>query len=93
MNSTEIEAFLNGPALSPPLGVAPDFSHPESISIYCIPITILGLSLTTLAVSARLYTRYFVIHNVGWEDCRLNKLPNLQMFLAIMSDFLQTLRS
>lgn len=60
------------PVVSPPPGVVPNFVDPPSfaylprIFIYiCLPIMIIFLVL-------RLYTRFFITRNPGWDDCKLH---------------------
>jgi hypothetical protein len=56
--------------LPPPPGVTPDFDHPVSIA-YRLVITIaICLSASTIAILLRLYTKFFIIHIVGVDDCK-----------------------
>jgi hypothetical protein len=56
--------------LPPPPGVTPDFDHPVSIA-YRLVITIaICLSASTIAILLRLYTKFFIVHIVGVDDCK-----------------------
>lgn len=56
--------------LPPPPGVTPDFDHPISIA-YRLVITIaICLSTSTIAVIFRLYTKCFIVHIIGVDDCK-----------------------
>ena len=71
---------LDQPGLAPPPGVTPNFNDPFSLQPYNILTIAICFALTTPSVAARLYTRYFIIKSVGWEDCKSTHsldLPNL----------------
>ena len=66
-----IEAILNGPALTPPAGVQPNFDNPANLDTIIIMIETIVLTLTSLAVLIRIYTRHHLSHPMGYDDCIL----------------------
>lgn len=64
-----LEQLLEGPGLQPPPGVLPDFIHPQSQSAANLACNILCLTVATLCVAIRLYTRFVITRSHGWEDC------------------------
>ncbi|KAH7076445.1 hypothetical protein BKA63DRAFT_282814 [Paraphoma chrysanthemicola] len=60
------EEFLNLPALAPPPGVIPKFENPPSLRQP--ELAVLQLTLATLAVWMRLYTKQFVVRRMLPED-------------------------
>ena len=69
---TELRTLLEGPAMSPPAGVIPDFSHAPNLDIYVALTITLGITFATLAVLARMYTKVFLLRVLAWEDCRVH---------------------
>ena len=57
------------PSLAPPAGVTPDFVTPESLSDINVVAIILCLALSTLLCSVQIYTKYWVMNGLKWEDC------------------------
>ena len=56
-------------AASPPLGVVPNFINPTNqLSVMSATWTIC-LSLATVAVWLRMYTKFFINKSHGYEDC------------------------
>ena len=53
----------------PPPGVTPNFAHPEYHSCGVVPITIVFLTLATIFLLLRLYTKARILKLVGAEDC------------------------
>lgn len=64
-----LEQLLEGPGLEPPPGVLPNFVHPQSQTGANLACNILCLTLATICVAIRLYTRFVITHSHGWEDC------------------------
>lgn len=69
-----LEALLNGPAAPPPAGVTSDFTDPANLHLIGTVVLIICLTLSTLAVLMRMYTKLFVIRSIAPEDC---KCPSL----------------
>lgn len=65
----ELEALLNGPAGTPPVGTQPTFSNPPNLDTISYLTTAMALALTTLAVFIRIYTRRVLLHSLGYDDC------------------------
>ncbi|TVY17219.1 Satratoxin biosynthesis SC1 cluster protein 4 [Lachnellula arida] len=63
-----LNAILNGPALDPPKGVTPNFHSHDSLAIYILPTVLVGLSISTVFLILRIYTKYFIIRSVSLED-------------------------
>ena len=66
----ELRTLLEGPAMSPPAGVIPDFDHAPNLDIYVIVTITLCTIFATLAVLLRMYTKVFILRVLAWEDCR-----------------------
>ena len=64
-----LDALLNGPAGTPPAGVQPNFDNPANLNTIIIIIKTIALTLTTLAVLIRIYTRQRLTHSIGYDDC------------------------
>ncbi|TVY39345.1 Satratoxin biosynthesis SC1 cluster protein [Lachnellula subtilissima] len=64
-----LAAILDGPALEPPKGVKPNFNSHDTIAIYIWPTVLLGLSLSTVFLILRIYTKHFITRSMSWEDC------------------------
>lgn len=60
-------AFLDYPALAPPKGVTPNFDNPSNLA--APELAVLQLTLATLFVAMRLYTKRFVVKRILAEDC------------------------
>lgn len=67
MNRSSTEAILNGPALAPPPGTEPNFDNPDNLAHP--KLAVLQLSIATLVVAMRLYTKLGVLRNILVEDC------------------------
>lgn len=65
----ELEALLNGPAGTPPAGVQPNFDDPANLNTIIYITKTIALTLTTLAVLIRVYTRHVLIRSMGHDDC------------------------
>ncbi len=57
------------PALAPPPGVVPDFLAPNPMMPSLIATVVICLTLTTLAVMARVYAKAAVMREMQLEDC------------------------
>lgn len=63
------QAILNGPAETPPEGVTPDFTDPPNGNREALAIIIVCMTLATLAVIGRLYSRAVLVKKLHIEDC------------------------
>ncbi|KAI0150509.1 hypothetical protein GGR57DRAFT_184992 [Xylariaceae sp. FL1272] len=62
------EALLNGPALTPPVGITPNFDHPPNqnwIGIFAVVVCLLA---TVVAASLRAYAKILFMKKVRIED-------------------------
>ena len=59
------------PTILPPPGVRPNFVNPVSLHQYNILTQAVCLSLTTIFVCMRMWTKAVVLKRVGSEDCML----------------------
>jgi hypothetical protein len=55
--------------LPPPPGVMPNFDHPDSIAYRLVIATTVCLVASTAVLLLRLYTKRFIVHTLGTEDC------------------------
>lgn len=68
------QAKLNGPAMAPPPGVIPNFVDPPNLLHIFILVLTLCVSLPTIAILLRMYTKLFILRKVVFEDCRFQPL-------------------
>lgn len=66
----QIEALLNGPAWPPPAGTVPEFHKPASLKTVFYLSIALYITCSSSAVLIRIYTRHFLIHSMGYDDCK-----------------------
>ena len=64
-----LRTLLEGPAMSPPAGVVPDFDNPANLDNYATVCNALSIAFPTLAVVLRMYTKVFILRVLAWEDC------------------------
>ena len=57
------------PGMKPPGGVEPNFIDPPTQQRLIIAVAVLAISLSTIFVSLRVYTRRFVNRRLWWDDC------------------------
>ncbi|MCJ1262840.1 hypothetical protein MMC22_002710 [Lobaria immixta] len=66
--SAEIQKLLNGPALTPPPGVIPNFVNPDNVFVGYVVTVVLCVSTSTLVFWMRMYTKIYILQQTGWED-------------------------
>ncbi|TGO34063.1 hypothetical protein BHYA_0214g00140 [Botrytis hyacinthi] len=66
MSRQSTEPMIGG--LPPPPGVIPNFEDPYSIASVLHGFTILLLVLSTFSTIIRMYTRFQIMKDHGWED-------------------------
>ena len=54
----------------PPPGVTPNFDHPTSLGYRVAIALVVCFVLATYVLLLRLYTRYFITHITGADDCK-----------------------
>ncbi len=52
-----------------PEGVRSNFVNPQSRAKQLVIVNALGLALSLMLIFARLWSKFRVTHNVGWDDC------------------------
>lgn len=62
----------------PPSGLESNFVNPPTQTAGTIALHTTCLSLATLCVAIRIYTRKFIMHDVGLDDCK-NVLSSLTL--------------
>ena len=60
--------------IPPPPGVTPNYVDPYSLQRYDILCQIVCLTVSTLLVCMRLYTKVRVLRRLGSDDCRLHHM-------------------
>lgn len=65
-----LRTLLEGPAMSPPAGVIPNFHNPPNLDVFVTLTIALCVVFGTLAVLLRMYTKVFILRALAWEDCR-----------------------
>ena len=65
----ELQALLNGPAGTPPAGVRPDFINPPNLDVFVTLTVAICVSLATLALLIRMYTKVYLVRLTAYEDC------------------------
>jgi hypothetical protein len=74
LTPAESEALLNGPAMQPPPGVVSNFIDPPNFKEDMVVEEIILLTLSTIAISIRLYTKLRINRQENLEDCKLTPL-------------------
>ena len=65
----QLQGLLNGPAEKPPAGTLPDFDDPSNMNhVQTVTLT-LCISIATIALFLRMYTKVFLICKIAYEDC------------------------
>lgn len=67
-SSLEDPAFFRLPALTPPPGTLPNFTHPRNRGPVLVVVNgiLLGLMMVFLAI--RVYTKLAIIRKISWDD-------------------------
>ncbi|KAI1807881.1 hypothetical protein F4811DRAFT_503530 [Daldinia bambusicola] len=68
LSPEEQEVILDGPALSPPLGVTPNLENPSNNNSAAFAAMTLTLAAGTIAISFRAYSRIFITRKLFLED-------------------------
>lgn len=64
-----LRTLLEGPAMSPPAGVVPNFDDPANLDVYFNVTITLCIAFSTVAVILRMYTKVCILRVLAWEDC------------------------
>ncbi|KAK7979681.1 hypothetical protein PG989_012138 [Apiospora arundinis] len=86
LSPEEQQAVLNGPAMTPPAGVHPDFSKPGNRPALAIGVSATCFSLATLFLLLRIYSRFVLVKKRRVEDSHIffpegSHHPQRRMFL------------
>lgn len=71
------EKILDGPAMTPPDGVTPNFDHPSNLNTTALAVAVVCISLAVVAALLRFYSRLIVGKQLHLEDCGSPDLPHL----------------
>ena len=66
----EHETLLNGPAGRPPAGIQPNFVDPANLDTVIYFTKAIALTVVTLAIFIRIYTRHILLRSMGYDDCK-----------------------
>ena len=69
-NMGSLPQGLDIPALTPPPGVASNFIDRQSRGSDLIITSAICLTLMSLLVMIRFYTKIYIKHKLGWDDCK-----------------------
>ena len=70
LNPEQLQELLNGPAGSPPVGVIPNLNDPPDLDTYVILTISVCMTLATVAVLLRMYTKISITRSLAYEDCK-----------------------
>ncbi|KAL6715498.1 hypothetical protein ACLMJK_006459 [Lecanora helva] len=68
LTPARLQELLNGPAGTPPTGVLPKFDDPPSLKKYLVVTLVLCITVTSLSLFLRMYTKIFLIRSIAYED-------------------------
>ena len=71
MSPEQLQRLLSGPAGTPPVGVIPNFNDPANLDTYVILTITVCMTLATVVVLLRMYTKIFITRSLANEDCKL----------------------
>lgn len=57
------------PALPPPPGQSSNFADPDSQGHVYTGVATAIIAVMIVLVTTRQYTKYFIIRELGWDDC------------------------
>ena len=63
------QELLNGPAMVPPPEVTPNFVDPPNLRHIVIIMLIFYMTLSTMVILMRMYTKIFLLRKTVFEDC------------------------
>ena len=77
--------YSNTPMVAPPPGAVSNFSDPKTQSTNLIILNTVFLPLMLIVVGIRLYSRAFLSHAVGWDDCKCRMIISSNIELTLSS--------
>lgn len=85
--AAEQQALLDGPALAPPAGVVSNFDNPPNNNGLAQGVIATCITVATLCLVARVYTKLFCVRKFKLEDCNSLGPPYLRTtLLTIIQD-------
>lgn len=84
-NSSPIDYASMG-ALTPPPGIIPHFNEPGGQQIQLLAFAIIDITLPTIFVGLRLWTKLRISKDMGWDDCKHMHLSSIWKWV----NFVQT---
>jgi hypothetical protein len=67
------ESYKLFPFAPPPAGVQPNFDHPESLESLVLGLTIPFLTVVSVALAIRFYTKAVIARKWDWDDCTFER--------------------
>lgn len=75
LQGNNLPANLNNlPGMPPPAGVTPNFDNPYGRGETFTAVATTIIVVMIIFVINRVYTKYFILRNLGWDDCESTKL-------------------
>lgn len=71
LSPEQLQRLLSGPAGTAPTGVIPNFDDPANLNVYVILTITICITLATVVVLLRMYTKIFITRSLANEDCKL----------------------
>lgn len=72
MDKAKMKALIGEMSgMKPPPGVIQNLEHPPTMQNWNLLCQVICLSLSTICVLIRMYTKIFITKSHGWEDCML----------------------
>lgn len=76
-SSASPEPIIGG--LPPPAGITPNFVNPHSIAREMGILFVFFLFLSSASTMLRLYTKFFIMKDHGWGDCKYFPLEQFKL--------------
>ena len=66
----QIQTLLLQPAAKPPLGLASNLNNPPNLDGPVVAVITVCITIATLAILMRTYTKALLIRSLAYEDCK-----------------------
>ena len=73
----QIQSLLLQPAAKPPVGQASNLNNPPNLDGPVVAIITLCMTIATLAILMRTYTKALLVRSLAYEDCKSKYKPLL----------------
>ena len=83
LNPEQLQKLLNGPAGTPPVGVMPNLNDPPNLDTYVILTISICMTLATIAVLLRMYTKILITRSLAYEDCKWLYLISVMILILL----------